>query len=68
MDLQNLKLSRLMFLVENGTRDSLENIYFSCFKEYPLDNLTIEDLQFNIVSFLNNASIDEISKVFKDTF
>jgi hypothetical protein len=65
MDLHILKISRLMVLLENSKRDILEDMYFICFSEYPLDDLSIEDLQFNIAKYINDASIEDISKVYK---
>jgi hypothetical protein len=69
MDLQNLKLSRLMILVENSNKQEvLEDIYFYCFSEYPLENLSIEDLQFNIAKYLIDADINAINKIYKHIY
>lgn len=68
MNIDSLKLSRLMFYTEHSPREKLEDMYFICFNEYPLDNLTTEDLQYNIVHFLKSATMEEIAKVFRYVF
>ena len=68
MNIDSLKLSRLMFFMENSPREKLEDMYFICFNEYPLEDLTTEDLQYNIGYYLKSASGDEIAKVFRYTF
>jgi hypothetical protein len=67
MDLQKLKLSRLMFYVENSSKSKLEELYFTCFSENPLDELTTEDLQYNITYYLTSSPSDEVNRIFKET-
>jgi hypothetical protein len=68
MQLQNLKLSRLMMYTESTSKENLEDLYFFCFGEYPVDELTIEDLQYNISYHLKDSPSEEIAKIFKNVF
>jgi hypothetical protein len=68
MNLQSLKLPRLMIYIESASKEKLEDIYFYCFNENALEDLTVEDLQFNIVSYLNTCGSDEITKIYRCVF
>jgi hypothetical protein len=68
MQLQNLKLARLMMYMESTSKENLEDLYFFCFGEYPVDELTIEDLQYNISCHLKELQSEEIAKIFKNVF
>lgn len=68
MNIDNLKLHRLHIYLENSSMDKLEEFYFACFNEFPLESLTVEDLQFNISGYLDTCKSDDISRVFKYIF
>lgn len=57
-----------MMYMESTSKENLEDLYFFCFGEYPVDELTIEDLQFNTSYYLKSASTEDIAKVFKSIF
>ena len=57
-----------MSLLEISNRDTLEDMYYFSFSEYPLEDLSVEDLQYNISKYLLDASKEEINKVFKGMF
>jgi hypothetical protein len=67
MQLQNFKLTRLMLLLENSKREVIEDMYYYCFSEYPVDNLSVEDMQFNISKYLSTADNKDISRIYKYT-
>ena len=66
MDLKDFKKSRLTLYVENNNKEKLEDMYHSCFGEYPIEGLTTEDLQYNIYEYLITCDSEKISKIYKD--
>ena len=54
--------------MESTSKENLEDLYFFCFGEYPVDELTIEDLQYNISCHLKELQSEEIAKIFKNVF
>ena len=66
MDLKDFKKSRLILYVENNSREKLEDVYSLCFGEFPIDGLTTEDLQYNIVNYLLTS--DNIDYIYRYLF
>ena len=69
MKLTNLKASRIQIYLENMlSKDKLEDLYYICFGEFPLDNLSIEDLQFNIAYHIKDADEEELTRIYHYLF
>ena len=69
MILNSIKLPRILMHVENQNKEELEEVYYYCFGEYPVDGLDRDSILFNIVHYLNNdATSEDVARVFKNIF
>lgn len=68
MNTSGLKLSKILILLENSNIEKLEDVYFSCYGENPHNGLTRDDLHYNIFDFLQGASSEEVSRIYREVF